>query len=156
MRRLGAALAAAPAPAAAIPTARAGTAEEVRALCERFHRAQNERDPVSVRALLRDAPEFLRVGDGKSFRGPDTPVERMAAFQRLAVWRVEPLLERARVVEVAPEVACPHLPLDLSIGASEAEAAPFRWLVGMLCRRTGEGWRIAALFTTADNPAPGP
>lgn len=156
MRRLGlgAALAAALALAAAIPAARAGTAEEVRALYERFYRAQNERDLASVRALLLDAPEFLWVSDGKSFRGPDTLVERMAAFQRFAVWRVEPLLERARVVEVAPEVAYLHLPLDLSIGASEAEAAPFRWLVSMLCRRTAAGWRIAALFTTADNPAP--
>jgi uncharacterized protein (TIGR02246 family) len=156
MRRvtLSAALAAALVAGAAVPAARAGTEEEVRALYERFYRAQNARDLGSVRGLLLESDDFLWVSDGKSFWGPDTLVERMAAFQRFAVWRVEPLLDRARVVEVAAEVAYLHLPLDLAIGASEAEAAPFRWLVSMLCRRTGQGWRIAALFTTADNPAP--
>lgn len=154
-RTLAAALTGALAASFVVPAARAGTPEELRALYERFYTAQNARDLGAVRTLLLDSPDFLWVSDGKSFWGPDTLVERMARFQRFATWRVAPLLERARVVEVAPEVAYLHLPLDLAIGEREGEAEPFRWLVSMLCRRTGQGWRIAALFTTADNPEPG-
>lgn len=151
-----AALAGALAPAARGPAARAGTEEEVGALCERLYTARNARDLAAVRTLLLGAPDFLRVSDGKSFRGPDRLVARMAQLRSFAAWRVEPLLERARVVEPVPEVADLHLPLDPAIGRSEAEAAPFRWLVGLLRRRTPAGWRIAALPTTADDPAPSP
>jgi hypothetical protein len=104
-----------------------------------------------VKDVLLDSPDFLWVSDGKSVWGRDALIERMGRFQTLEVWRVEPLIDRARVVEVAPGVAYLHMPLDLHLG-SKAEPSITRFLVSILCRKTDAGWRIAALFTTLDNP----
>jgi ketosteroid isomerase-like protein len=130
-------------------TARAGTADDLRELYARFAQAQNARDFAGVRALLLDGPDFLWVSDGRSCWGPDRMIERMAGFQKAEVWRVVPDLARARVVELDPDAAYLHLPLELVIGAKGAPDH-LRWLVSMLCKQTGQGWRIAALFTTAD------
>ncbi len=130
---------------------RADTRSEVLATYGEFAAAQNARDLVRVKAVLLDSPDFLWVSDGKSVWGRDALVERMSRFQSLEVWRVEPLLDRARVVEVADGVAYLHVPLDLHLGARSAPTVT-RFLVSILCRKTAESWRIAALFTTLDNP----
>lgn len=137
-------------PCAALATGAAAN-DEVMSLYGRFAAAQNARDLAAVRTLLLDSPDFLWVSDGKSVWGRDALVERMSRFQTLEVWRVEPLLDRARVVEVSRGVAYLHMPLDLHLG-SRAEPSVTRFLVSILCRETGAGWRIAALFTTLDNP----
>ncbi len=137
---LTAAPAALAAPAAAEPT------EEVRALYERFAAAQNARDLDRVRGLL-DAERFLWVSDGQSFWGRETMLARMASFQEAELWRVEPRLDAAVPVEVAPDAAYLHLPLTLVIGTRE-NPDRLAFLVSLLARRTPEGWRIAALFTT--------
>jgi ketosteroid isomerase-like protein len=134
-----------------IMTARADMRSDVLSLYDRFAAAQNARDLAAVKALLLDSPDFLWVSDGKSVWGRDALIERMGRFQTLEVWRVEPLLQRARVVEVAPTAAYLHMPLDLHLG-SRAEPTVTRFLVSILCRKTEAGWRIAALFTTLDNP----
>lgn len=121
----------------------------VRDLYGRFLSAQNARDLAAVRATLWPSPKFLWVSDGRPFWGPDALVERMAAFQRAEVWRVDPSFERSRVVEVAPDAAFLSVPLVLTIGDAAAPAH-LKWLVGVLCRRGADGWRIAALFTTED------
>lgn len=125
---------------------------EILALYRRFLTAQNARDLVAVRATLWDSPDFLWVSDGRPFWGPDALVERMAGFQKAEVWRVEPHFARSRAVEVGEGVAYLSLPLTLTIGAAAAPSA-LPWLVGVLCRRGPEGWRIAALFTTTDKSA---
>jgi hypothetical protein len=102
-----------------------------------------------VRALLLDGPDFLWVSDGRSFWGADRMIERMAGFQEAEVWQVVPALERARVVELDARTAYLHLPLELVIGKRQAPSR-LKWLVSMLGSRTEQGWRIAALFTTAD------
>lgn len=137
---------------AAIPAA-AGTAEEVRATYLRFAEAQNARDLARVGAFLSDEPEVLWVSDGKTFRGREAVLARMGSFQKAAVWRVEPGLDAASVLELAPDVALLHMPLTLVIGPAEA---PDRlgFLVSLLFRRQAEGWRIVALLTTAAKPAP--
>jgi ketosteroid isomerase-like protein len=131
--------------------ARADVRGDVLSLYGKFAAAQNARDLKAVTALLLDSPDFLWVSDGKSVWGRDALIERMGRFQTLEVWRVEPLLDRARVVEVAPSAAYLHMPLDLHLG-SKADASVTRFLVSILCRKTDAGWRIAALFTTLDNP----
>jgi hypothetical protein len=112
---------------------------------------QNARDPARIKAALLDSPDFLWVSDGKSIWGRKALLERMSRFQSLEVWRVEPLLDRARVVEVAADVAYINMPLDLHFYTKSAPTVT-RFLVSILCRKTEEGWRIAALFTTLDNP----
>jgi ketosteroid isomerase-like protein len=135
-----------------VATGRADTRGDVLATYARFAEAQNARDLTRVKALLLDSPDFLWVSDGKSVWGRDALIERMGRFQSLEVWRVEPLLDEARVVEVADGVAYVNMPLDLRLGA-RAEPTTTRFLVSILCRRTDEGWRIAALFTTLANPS---
>lgn len=127
------------------------TRSEVMSLYDRFSEAQNRRDLEAVKAVLLDSPDFLWVSDGKSIWGRDALVERMGRFQSLEVWRVEPIRERARIVEVAPGIAYLHMPLDLHLG-SKAAPTVTRFLVSVLCQQTAKGWRIAALFTTLDNP----
>jgi ketosteroid isomerase-like protein len=147
-RDLGRAAVAIAAAAVALP-ARADGEAAVRDLYGRFLAAQNARDLAAVRTTLWASPKFLWVSDGRPFWGPDALVERMGAFQRAEVWRVDPAFERSRVVEVAPDAAFLSVPLVLTIGAAAAPAR-LAWLVGVLCRRGADGWRIAALFTTED------
>jgi ketosteroid isomerase-like protein len=134
-----------------VAVASADTRRDVLAAYDRFVSAQNARDLSRVREALLDSPDFLWVSDGKSVWGRDALIERMGRFQSLEVWRAEPFLDRARIVEVSPDVAYIHMPLDLHLG-SRAEPSVTRFLVSILCRRTADGWRIAALFTTLDNP----
>ena len=95
---------------------------------------------------------FLWVSDGQSFWGRDAVLARMASFQKAEVWRVEPDLARAVPVVVSPGVAYLHLPLVLVIGP-ERQPDRLHFLVSMLGVDSGQGWRIAALFTaTQKNP----
>ena len=134
-----------------VASGRADTRGDVLAAYDQFVTAQNARDLVRVKAVLLDSPDFLWVSDGKSIWGRDALVERMGRFQALEVWRAEPQLEKARVVEVAADVAYLHMPLDLHLG-SRNNPSVTHFLVSILCRKTDQGWRIAALFTTLDNP----
>lgn len=133
------------------PAARADTTDEVIATYNSFAAAQNARDLGRVKDLFLDSPSFLWVSDGKSVWGREAVIARMSKFQTLDVWRVEPLLERARVVEINGTAAYLHMPLDLYLGASNTVSRT-RFLVSVLCTKTADGWRIAALFTTLDNP----
>ncbi|MFZ1427006.1 MAG: nuclear transport factor 2 family protein [Geminicoccaceae bacterium] len=136
---------------AAISVAWASPTEEMRTLYARFVAAQNARDLDHVRAVLLDSPTFLWVSDGMSVWGPDETLARMASFQKAEVWRVEPNLARSTTVEVSPTVAYLHLPLTLEIGGKAAPRPDrLRFLVSVLGVETAEGWRIAALFTTAE------
>lgn len=131
------------------PASAADPSSEVRVLYERFAAAQNARDLDRIRPLLLDTPQFLWVSDGQSFWGVDAVLARMASFQRAAVWRVEPELDRAVAVPVNDAAAYLHLPLVLVIGAEDSPDR-LRFLVSVLGVETHAGWRIAALFTTTE------
>jgi Domain of unknown function (DUF4440) len=124
------------------------------ALYQRFAEAQNARDLSRVRPLLLDRPDFLWVSDGQSFWGPDAVLARMASFQQAETWRVEPDLAKAVAVPVRDGVAHVHLPLVLVIGSS-ADPDRLRFLVSLLGVETDQGWKIAALFTTAEKVVAG-
>jgi uncharacterized protein (TIGR02246 family) len=129
--------------------ARADTASEIRAVYEQFRAAQNARDLAKVKTFLIDTPQFLWVSDGMSFWGPDALIKRMAEFQLAEVWHVDPELERAAIVNVDDSAAYLHMPLTLTIGP-KSKPDTIRFLVSILCVKKAEGWRIAALFTTAE------
>lgn len=131
--------------------AHATPAEDVAALYERFVAAQNRRDIAAVRDLLLPDQRFLWVSDGKAFWGPDTMVERMSRFQAAEVWRVEPDRARRRFVEISGDSGYLYQPLTLRIGTAASPDA-IAFLVSVLCTRTPDGWRIAALLTTVENP----
>ncbi|WP_284180284.1 nuclear transport factor 2 family protein [Rhabdaerophilum sp. SD176] len=141
--------------ALALPEAQASpaTASEsaVKALYARFVDAQNRRDTAAVRVLLLDSPRFLWVSDGKPFWGPETMIERMSAFQKAEIWEVTPALDRARVIDVAPDAAFLFQPLTLRLGP-KGNPNSIDFLVNVLTVRQSGEWRIAALFTTEENP----
>lgn len=124
---------------------------EVKALYERFVSAQNARDLSRVREALWDAPGFVWISDGKPFWGREALIERMSAFQKAEIWSVSPDRSRARVVEVGPMSAVLYQPLRLTLG-SKQDPKTIAFLVNALCIRTAEGWRVAALYTTEENP----
>lgn len=125
--------------------------DEVRALYERFAAAQNARDLASVRALLLPSPKLLWVSDGMSFWGPDAILARMASFQTIEIWQVEPDRARSSAIALDGRNAYLHLPLTLTIGTKDRPER-FRFLVTMLAVETPQGWRIAALLTTTEKP----
>jgi ketosteroid isomerase-like protein len=132
-------------------TTAADPSDAARALYGQFAAAQNMRDLEKVRSLLLDSPNFLWVSDGKSIWGRDAVLKRMGVFQEARIWRVEPALDESVAVAVADDTAFLHLPLELTLAFSPAEPDRLRFLVSVLCVRTSQGWRIAALFTTTEN-----
>ena len=118
------------------------------ALYRRFYAGQNARDLETVRATLLDSPRFLWVSNGQSFRGRETMLARMAAFQEAEVWEVTPDLAAAEIDQFAAGAATLHLPLELAFGARDPGPERYLFLVTALCVRTDSGWRIAALLTT--------
>ena len=128
----------------------AGDHDDILAAYQRFLGAQNARDLERAKAELIETPDALWVSDGKSIWTREAIVARMSQFQKLEVWHAEPLLDKARIVDVATDVAYLHMPLDLKLGTA-AEPSLTRFLVSILFRRTPAGWKIAALFTTLDN-----
>ena len=136
----------------AMAPAHAGPVDEARALYRAFAAAQNLRDLGEVRELLLDSPQFLWVSDGKSIWGREAVMHRMALFQEARIWHVEPELDKAVAVPVDDNAAYLHLPLELSLAFSEAEPERLHFLVSVLCVKSAVGWRIAALFTTTENP----
>lgn len=126
--------------------------DSVLALYRRFYLAQNARDLAAVSAVLSDAPTFLWISDGKPYWGRDAMLERMSAFQKAEVWEVTPDFARSKVVALGADSALLHQPLALTLGP-KADPRRIAFLVHVLCARSSEGWRIAALFTTDENPA---
>ena len=97
----------------------ADTASEVMALYQRFATAQNAHNAQAISAELLQSPKFLWVSDGKTFWGSDTAVERMSMFQASEVWRVEPALDQAQIIEQGKDTALLHMPLELDLQRSE-------------------------------------
>jgi uncharacterized protein (TIGR02246 family) len=135
----------------AAASAGAGTKDEVLAAYRAFAEAQNTREPARIRQWLDDTPDLLWVSDGKSFWGADAILARMTGFQKAEVWRVEPDLAAARVVELGDGVAMLHMPLTLVIGTA-AQPDRLEFLVSLLFRKRDTAWRLAALLTTGARP----
>ena len=101
---------------------------------KKFAGAQNARDLATVRSLFSDSPDFLWVSDGRPVWGADAAVARMSGFQKSAVWRVVPALDKARTIMLSNDAGFLHLSLVLVIGSADApDHLPF--LVEMIARR---------------------
>ena len=134
-----------------MPAAASSTIDEAEILAAytSFKTAQNDRDLERVGAHFIDGPDFLWVSDGRSYWGREAVLKRMGRFQGAEVWRVEPNMDSARVVELSPTTAMLNMRLTLVIGsADKPNALPF--LVSILFRDVEGVWRIAALLTTND------
>jgi ketosteroid isomerase-like protein len=133
-----------------LPAAHADNSEDVTALYSQFVEAQNERDLTKVEDFLLDTPKFLWVSDGMSIWGRKAVIDRMSTFQQSEIWHVTPDLTRAVPVELSETTAFLHLPLELAIGSKTPGPDRIKFLVSVICVKTGQGWRIAALFTTTE------
>lgn len=118
-----------------------------------FVAAQNSRDIDQIRPFFQRRPDFLWVSDGYSFWGTEAVLERIAQFQKAALWRAEPDMAQARVMPLGADSAYLHVPLKLTFG-SDAAPARFDFLVSILWSRTEGSWKIAALLTTLAHPTP--
>lgn len=118
-----------------------------------FVTAQNSRDIDQIRPFLQNRPDFLWVSDGYSFWGTETVLQRMALFQKAALWRAEPDMAQARVMPLGVDSAYLHVPLRLMFGSADAPAH-YDFLVSILWSRTEGSWKIAALLTTLAHPTP--
>ncbi|HEU0222548.1 MAG TPA: nuclear transport factor 2 family protein [Paracoccaceae bacterium] len=129
----------------------AGSPEEVREAYLAFAADQNRRDTARIGRHFIEGPELLWVSDGKSYWGAESILARMGSFQKAEIWRVEPEIDAARIVELDPTTALLHMPLTLVIGAA-AKPDRLRFLVSLLFVRQEADWKIAALLTTAEKP----
>ncbi|HEY0419193.1 MAG TPA: nuclear transport factor 2 family protein [Acetobacteraceae bacterium] len=136
----------------AAPAARAAPADEARLLYAQFAEAQNAGDFARIAPLLWDSSRFLWVTNGVSVWGRDAAIARMAAYHTAEIWHIQVDEPSAAAVEIGPDAAYVHVRLELAIGSKAEGPDRFRFLVSALCARLPEGWRIAALFTTAANP----
>jgi ketosteroid isomerase-like protein len=134
-----------------VPSAAVDPSDEARAVYRKFVAAQNMHDLEMVGSVLLESPSFLWVSEGKAIWGRDAVLKRMALFQEARIWHVEPALDKSVAVPVSDDTSFLHLPIELTIGFSLAEPEKLKFLVSVLCVRTPEGWRIAALFTTTEN-----
>ena len=123
----------------------------MRALYQRFAAAQNARDAKAIAAQLLQPPAFLWVSDGKSIWGSEATIGRMPSFQSAEIWRVEPKLAEAKIIETNAGTAYLHMPLDLVIGSKNSPDR-LAFLVSILCVKAGTDWKIAAIFTTTAKP----
>ena len=137
-------------PLLAVAEARATPLDQVRETYRRFVAAQNARDVAAVRGFLLDSPDYLWISDGRAYWGPEAMLARFGGFQALEVWEARPDFGAMRAVAVADDVAFLHFPLELLVG-SRAAPERYHFLIDALFRRVGDGWRIAALFTTNEN-----
>jgi uncharacterized protein (TIGR02246 family) len=122
---------------------------QIRALYDRFVKAQNARDLNGVRQVLSEKDDFLWISDGKPFWGREAMIARMASFQEAEIWRVEPEYDSSKVVQLDADTAYFHIPLVLVLGRRD-DPARLKWLVDVLCQKADGQWRIAALFTAED------
>jgi uncharacterized protein (TIGR02246 family) len=113
-----------------------------------FLNAQNAHDLERIGSFFVEGPDFLWVSDGRSVWGREATLARMGSFQKAPVWKVHPELDQASVVQLGPETAMLHFPLELEIG-QRANPDRLGFLVSALFVRNELDWRIAALLTTA-------
>ena len=132
--------------------ARADPAGEARRLYDEFVVAENTSDFARLRTVLWDSPQFLWVTNGLSIWDRDAAIARMSAYHTAEIWHIEADTAHAAVVELNPQTAYLHVRLELTIGSKAQGPDHYRFLVSALCVETPVGWRIAALFTTAENP----
>ena len=137
---------------AATPAAWAEPADEARRLYDRFVSAQNTSDFGALETILLNSQHFVWVTNGFSIWGRDAAIQRMSAYHTAEIWHIDADIARSVAVEVDARAAYLHVTLDLTIGAKADGPDHFRFLVSALCVETPQGWRIAALFTTAANP----
>lgn len=132
------------------PCAWAGPEDEVRALFDRFVRAQNAHDLSAVGELLLDSPNFLWITRGAPIWGRDAALKRFEALYK-GTWRLEPVAADLRVIVLGEGVAQLYVPIVFTIGPAGQAAQPTRFLMNQVLVKTATGWKVSSIL-----PIPAP
>ena len=132
------------------PVARAGSADEVRMLFERFIAAQNAHDLEAVSETLSESEDFLWITRGTPVWGADAALQRFAALYE-GTWRLEPDTSDLKIVMIGDAAAQIYVPIVFTIGAPDQQAQPARFLFNQVMVKTPSGWKVSSIL-----PIPAP
>ncbi|KRR22064.1 nuclear transport factor 2 family protein [Bradyrhizobium retamae] len=125
--------------------ARAGSAEEVRTLFERFVAAQNAHDLRAVGEMLSNSNDFLWITRGNPVWGREAALHRFQALYQ-GTWRLDPVMAEFKVIDLSGDTAQLFVPVTFMIAPSGQTAQPSRFLMNQTLVRTGQGWKIASIL----------
>jgi hypothetical protein len=138
---------------AALPAvASAAGEDEVRAVFDRFVKAQNSHYVAGVRELLLDSPNFLWVTRGAPVWGREAALKRFESLYQ-GTWKLSPDMSNLKTVLVSETTAQLYVPITFNIGAPGQPAPDTPFLMNQTLVKTAAGWRIANILPI---PLPAP
>ena len=126
-------------------SARAGSADAVKMLFERFVAAQNAHDLKAVGEMLLDSQSFLWITRGRPIWGRDAALQRFQVLYQ-GTWRLDPAMAELRVVDLSDGVAQLFVPVTFMIAPAGQAAQPSKFLMNQILVRSGQGWKIASIL----------
>jgi ketosteroid isomerase-like protein len=124
---------------------RAGSAEEVRTVFERFVAAQNAHDLKGVGETLSDSKDFLWITRGSPIWGREAALQRFQALYQ-GTWRLDPAMADFKVIDLGGDSAQLFVPVTFMIAPAGQAAQPSRFLMNQTLVRTAQGWKIASIL----------
>ena len=125
--------------------ARAGSAEDVRAVFEGFVAAQNAHDLNAVGDMLLDSKDFLWITRGSPIWGREAALQRFQTLYQ-GTWRLDPAMAEFRVTDLGRDSAQLFVPVTFMIAPAGQTAQPSRFLMNQTLVRTAQGWKIASIL----------
>jgi ketosteroid isomerase-like protein len=126
--------------------------DDVRAVFDRFVKAQNSHDIAAVRELLLDSPNFLWVTRGAPIWGREAALKRFETLYQ-GTWKLSPDMSNLKAVLVNETTAQLYVPITFNIGAPGQPAPDTPFLMNQTLVKTAAGWRIANILPI---PVPAP
>jgi len=122
----------------------------VRTTFDQFIVAQNAHDPVAVRALLLDSPNFLWITRGNVVWGRDAAIKRFEA-NYAGTWKLTPKLAELNVMVLSDSAAQLYVPILFTIGAAGQPAQDSWIFINQTLAKTAVGWKVLSIL-----PIPAP
>jgi hypothetical protein len=119
--------------------------DDVRAVFDRFVKAQNSHDLDGVREVLLDSPNFLWVTRGAPVWGREAALKRFESLYQ-GTWKLSPDAASLKSVLITESTAQLHVPITFNIGAPGQPATETSFLMNQTLVKTAVGWRIANIL----------
>lgn len=132
----------------ASPTAQAAADDEIKVAFERFVAAQNAHDPVAVRALLADSPNFLWITRGNVIWGRDAAIKRFEA-NYAGTWKLAPKSSDLKVMLLNEGAAQLFVPILFTTGPAGQPAQDSWSFINQTLVKTAEGWKVMSILPIA-------
>ena len=125
--------------------ARASVDYDVQTVFFNYVQAQNAKNDAAVSDILLNSPDFLSVTmTGVSLWGHDIAMDRFRG-NWAGSWKLEPLTETLRVVEIAPGAALLNTRLILTAAPPGEKPRPISIKWTGVFTQTAQGWRISSI-----------